>query len=267
MTMSSLERHKRDLDRLIKTGDLLAFAMHYECFPEQQERLKAGKSKAIFEQLPEFGADYQVWYSEALELIRQVLPRRLDDFCGYYNPSKTRKKLTVESYRVSDYLQGLSVTRTGGLSDGVVVGPTAAISPFKQQVAIVKAAKKRFASSLFDIKQIVQADLFDSELDAARELVKRGYVRAGGAIAGVVLERHLAQVCENHSVTVKKKRTVANLNDALKNAEVLDVPQWRLVQRLGDIRNLCDHSKDLEPTTDQVTDLVDGVAKIVKTLY
>lgn len=38
---------------------------------------------------------------------------------------------------------------------------------FRQQQAILNAVKQRFESSLFDIKQLVQADLFDSELDAA----------------------------------------------------------------------------------------------------
>ena len=45
---------------------------------------------------------------------------------------------------------------------------------------------------MFDIRQLVQADLFDSELDAADELGKKKFTRAAGALAGVVLERHLS---------------------------------------------------------------------------
>ncbi len=48
------------------------------------------------------------------------------------------------------------------------------------------------------------ADLFDSELESAKELSKKGFLRAGGALAGVVLEKHLAQVMTNHGLKSKK---------------------------------------------------------------
>jgi hypothetical protein len=115
---------------------------------------------------------------------------------------------------------------------------------------------------------MVQADLFDSELDAARELHKYRFVRAAGALAGVVLERHLKQICANHSIKVAKKApTIADLNNALKDADVIEIPQWRFIQHLADIRNLCDHSKEKEPTVEQVDDLIGGVMKVIKMLF
>jgi len=57
------------------------------------------------------------------------------------------------------------------------------------------------------------------------------------------------------------------LNDALKEASVIDVPMWRLMQRLGDLRNLCGHQKEREPTKDEVFDLVEGCAKVTKSVY
>lgn len=139
---------------------------------------------------------------------------------------------------------------------------------FQMQLEILRSVERRFESSLFDIKQFVQADLFDSELDAARELEKHGFYRAAGAVAGVVLEKHLAQVAANHKITIGKKHpTISDLNDALKNAGVVETPTWRGIQRLGDLRNLCDHNKDREPTDTDITELVDGVDKTTKTLF
>lgn len=121
---------------------------------------------------------------------------------------------------------------------------------------------------MFDIRQLVQADLFDSELEAAKELSKHKFTRAAGALAGVVLERHLAEVCEKHNVKiVKKAPCISDLNNALKEASIIDIPQWRFVQHLGDIRNLCDHDKTSEPTPEQVDDLVAGVMKVTKTMF
>jgi hypothetical protein len=72
-----------------------------------------------------------------------------------------------------------------------------------------RAAERRFESSLFEIRQLVQADLFDSVLGYARELLKHKFLRAAGAIAGVVLEKHLRQVCFDHSIMITKKSWVA----------------------------------------------------------
>ncbi len=60
---------------------------------------------------------------------------------------------------------------------------------------------------------------------------------------------------------------IGDLDEALKNAGILDVPDWRFIQRLGDIRNLCVHSKQREPTTDEVDELIRGTEKMIKTLF
>ena len=267
--MKNLEQYKDDLKQLLETGQTLRLAMQLECHPEQFEEVlkraeKEEEVKAVLQNSPSFSEGYQAWYSEAKALVRQLLPDRLDDFSDYYAKAKIRKDITVENYRISDYLAGLQATR----GDTVLVGPSAAISCFIQQLEIVKAIRKRFKSALFDIRTIVQADLFDSELEAAKALVQHGFLRAGGALAGVVMERHLAQVCENHAVKLRKKNpTIADFNDALKTADAIDLPQWRFNQHLSDLRNLCDHNKADEPTSEQVTDLVDGVMKLTKTLF
>ena len=184
----------------------------------------------------------------------------------HYEKPKPRKDISYENYRIEDYLQGLTVTR--GYEKEKVVGPDAAIPHVRQQVEILKAVKGRFESSLFDIRQLVMADLFDSELAAAAELAKNKFLRAAGAVAGVVLEKHLVQVCANHSLTISKKAPgISDLNDLLKGANIIDVPQWRFIQHLGDLRNICDHHKGSEPTASQVDDLITGVAKSAKTIF
>ena len=87
-------------------------------------------------------------------------------------------------------------------------------------------------------------------------------------MAGVVLEKRLGQASENHRLKIAKKApTIADYNNALKEADVVDIAQWRFIQHLADIRNLCDHDKKTEPTRDQVEDLIAGVRKTIKTLF
>ena len=263
---ANLEKFKKDLKALSKRGELLLLAMQYDCHPEAVEKAYGKDFADLKKVLPKFGTDYQSWYSESKALIKQLLPDRLADFTRHYEKPKPRKDISYENYRIEDYLQGLRVTR--GWEKEKVVGPDAAIPHLEQQLAIVKAVSSRFESSLFDIRQLVQADLFDSEIAAAQELLKSGFSRGAGAVAGVVLEKHLGQVAENHNITTRKKNpTISDFNDLLKGAEVLDTPAWRQIQRLGDIRNLCDHSKDREPTKDEVQELISGVEKFTKTLF
>jgi hypothetical protein len=233
--------------------------MQIEAYPDVRKQLNAEQLKKI----PKFQETYQSWYSEALACVTQLLPNRREDFISHYKPLKARKSLDAENYTISDYLRGLSANR--GLSE--VVGPSAALQPFDQQVKIVEALKQRFESSLFDIRALVQADLFDNELDAAAELNKKGFQRAAGAVAGVVLEEHLATVCVQHTVSTPKNATISKLNDLLKEKDVIDVPTWRFVQRLGDLRNLCDHKRTPDPTVDDIDELVAGVRKVTKTVY
>lgn len=263
---SNLEKYKDDLKKLIDRGKLLQLAMEHECYPEQVKELYGKKGEKLLNELPNFTKSYQSWYSEAKSIIKQLLPDRLDDFVRHYEKPKPRKDITYDNYRIDDYLQGLNVTR--GWEKEKVVGPDAAVPHFRQQLAILESVERRFESSLFDIRQLVQADLFDSELEAALELHKNGFIRAAGAVAGVVLEKHLSQVSQNHNITTRKKHpTISDFNDLLKKGGVLDTPTWRQIQRLGDLRNLCDHNKDRDPTEDEGQELINGVEKLTKTLF
>lgn len=267
---SNLERIQTDLEELIALGDQLHNSIQFECFPEDfaaTVKQKLGpKAKKFLEGLPSFAEKYQVWYSEAIAVVKLILPDRLPDFVRYYEKTKGRKDISHESYVIADNLDGLRVTR--GYAKEKVVGPEAAIPKFRQQLNILKSARRKFESSLFDIQQLVQADLFDSELDAAKELNKKGFARGAGAIAGVVLEKHLRSVCDNHGLTTRKKSpSINDFNQLLKDSDIIEIKDWRFIQRLGDLRNLCDHNKDTEPTKEDVEELIVGTDKVIKRIF
>lgn len=264
---TNLDRFKKDLNELIECGDLLQMALQYDVLPsefvKQVKEEFGNQADAYLKKLPAFASEYESWYSESLALLRQLLPDRVQNFISFYEKPKSRKDITYSNYVMQDYLQGL-VVRYGG---EVRVDTRAALLQFKQQLNIVKAASARFESSLFEIRQLVQADLFDSELEASRELLKNNFLRAAGAVSGVVLEKHLKQVCSDHNLALKKNAGIGDCNEALKSNGVIEIPQWRHISLLGDIRNICDHSKNVEPTSDQVRDLIDGTEKVLKTIF
>lgn len=240
--MSNLEKYRSDLKALLSEGWLVlqSLCRSVEGDVKWRARLKSAgwtghELEVLEKKIKPFHMCYNHWYSEALVVVKQLLPDRYADFVKFYERPKTRKSFDVETYRIEDACQSLSRSRHGG---GLIVDKSAAITLLQQQIAILESIERRFESSLFDIKQLVQADLFDSELDVAKELLKNNFVRAAGAVAGVVLEGHLKQVCDNHALS-KKSGTISVLNDSLKAAGVIELSQSRQIQYLGDIRNKC----------------------------
>ena len=248
--VSNLERYKKDLEKLICEGMQLLQSLD-KC----RDLSKSEKSES--EKLPDFKMDYQVWYTESLAVIKQIIPDRKDDFIDFYEGSEEKTKRYSVEY-IKDYLEG-----SIGECD-----INSVICNFKQQLAILKSVQRKFESSLFDIKQLLQADLFDSELSAAEELNKKGFFRGAGVIAGVVLEKHLLQVCNTHKIEITKKdSTINGLAEILKKKDIIDTPKWRKIQYLADLRNDCCHKNEKEPEKEEIVKLIKGVDEIIKNVF
>jgi hypothetical protein len=206
-----------------------------------------------------FGSKYQAWYSCAYKLVEALAPERLVEFTSYYLINQKRNVADVGNYVIQDYLKGVISTKW----DCNYIVYRRIINQFQ----IINSLEARIDSVLQDVTGHLFAELQDSELRAAVQLKKISN-RAAGALAGVVLERHLQRVAVNHNVPISKKNpAISDLNDPLKNAGIYDMPTWRKIQYLGDIRNLCSHQKDTEPTEEQVTELIDGVNAVIKNVF
>lgn len=251
--MIKIEEQKNEIEKLVHLGNEMWDALlkvHFKAKPPIPEE---DKNCFLF-----FIKNYEQWYSKAYAIIKVILPDRLSDFTRWYRDDK-RKNVLMDNYCISDALRGVN---------GPGYEPCLAAWLIRQQVGILKSCLDRFESSLYDIRTTLQADLFDCEIDAAKHLQKRGFLRASGAVCGVVIEKHLSQVCINRNISLTKKDPhISDYNEALKNNNVYDVVEWRRIQHLADLRNLCDHNKDREPTKDEVTELILGTEWLTKTIY
>ncbi|WMW22925.1 hypothetical protein RE476_03625 [Methanolobus mangrovi] len=211
---------------------------------------------------------YQKWYTESMYVIKQVIPDRLPEFKAQYESPKNIHKaeaLNVLTYSINDYFRNINVTKNG---EQMFNPKEVVLSKFLIQATILTSAREGLKSSLFDIQGMLQAEIHDNEISKARELYKNDYLRSAGVICGVVLEGHLNNICTLKQIKMKKRTpTLADYNDALKNENIIDLTNWRWIQRLGDIRNLCAHKKEREPTKDEVQELIDGVDKAIKIIY
>jgi len=237
---SNIEKYKNDIAALVKGGEAIL------------KKIKDNDTLAVYRQ------NYEMWYSESLAVIKIILPDRVTDFSKMYYDDKSKIGLKTYFQSLRDVWAIIEEVPQHLLTRSVL----------DSQIGILKSCQRRFESSLFDIKQLLQSDIFISELEAARELNKKGFTRGAGAVAGVVLEGHLKQVCINHKIPIKKANpTISVFNDLLKESGVIETPMWRSIQFLGDLRNLCDHKKPAEPTKEEIKKLIDGVDEINKTLF
>lgn len=245
--MNKFDDVKKEIEVLVSQGNDM-----YCCFKNYIQ------SDDVLD-IKDFMSNYEIWYTKSLLLVKQILPQRLDDFEKCYKNEK-RKQLMAETYTISDALRLLS-DRTNNYS----IKNAAML--LLQQIEIVRSCNLVFDSVICNIQSMLQADIFDSELDEAKHLLKKGFLRAAGAVCGVVIEKHFAGMCTNRNIDIAKKNpTIADYNDKLKDV-AYDTIEWRRIQRLGDLRNLCDHNKDREPTKDEVEELISGTERIIKTIF
>ena len=262
------DKFAKALDNLVEEGVLLYDALQLIFWKSEFTKgaiksmgnENAGKH---IKKLPDFNQKYQGWYSEALSLIKQILPDRLEDFKSYYEYPRARKSITVENYMIKDFLHGITIKRDGK----EVLDRSAAFMAFSQQFNIVEAARENLNSELMDLTDILQADLFDSEIDSAKALAKSGHLRASGAICGVIIEKHLSHVCDSNSIKIRKnKPTISDLNNKLKDNGIITTPKWRLIQHIADVRNICTHAGKEEPTKEDIESLLSETQKVLKTV-
>lgn len=238
---------KKEINTLIKKGEELS-----SC-------LLRDKDTNEYSKLDVFIGQYEIWYTKALAIIKLLAPDRMQDFTLLYSNPK-RKELDSNTYCISDALR--NTTHMFG-----EYGPSDATMCVVRQLGILRACVDNLDSIIHNIQTILQADIFDSEIETAKHLLKKGFLRASGVICGVIIEKHLASVCSAHNIKiVKKNPTIADFNDTLKD-QIYDVIEWRRIQRLGDIRNLCGHNKDREPTADEVSELISGTERTIMNIF
>jgi hypothetical protein len=265
---NTLDQVKADLKRLHTQGVNLLNAIRDEQFPAQMEEHFTNVLKKNYPEfkkaLPVFKSAYQPWYSEAMAVVKILLPLRYNDFVRLYEKPKSRKEVTKDNYVIEDYLNDIVIT--AGFDKKVVAGPETAIPAFEQQFHIIGAILTTLDTSLLDIRREVQAGLLDAELDKAALLLKNKQLRAAGAVASIALEKHLEQVCERHQLKVTRK-TIADLNELLKKNEIIDFPDYRHLGLLAELYQLCVTNKKREPEAAEVADLINGTDKVIKTVF
>jgi hypothetical protein len=129
--------------------------------------------------------------------------------------------------------------------------------------AVFLAAKEDFEGGfLSSVRHLVQAEVFSTELEQARELLTAGYKVPAAVICGVVLETNLRSLCEARDLAVGK---LDKMNADLAKAGQYNSLVQKRITALAAIRNSAAHGnssdfneKDMQSMIEEVERLVAG---------
>jgi hypothetical protein len=135
-------------------------------------------------------------------------------------------------------------------------------SPCRRGQGILKAALDDFERGyLFDIRKLVESEVFADFLDQAGELLRAGYKGPAAVVAGAVLEDGLRKLCEKHGIANSDKPKLDAMNSLLAKAGAYTLLTQKRITAIADIRNNAAHGNWDAFETDDVREMIDWVSK------
>lgn len=120
--------------------------------------------------------------------------------------------------------------------------------------AVFNAAREDFEGGfLVSVRSLIQAEVFSTEIDQARELLEAGYAMAAAVIAGVVLETSLRQLCNDKGLATGK---LDKMNAELAKAGTYNLLVQKRITALADVRNNAAHGHSDRFAIDDVQDMI-----------
>jgi hypothetical protein len=241
-----------------KIAELVSEAQRLKQHVGDQKELLFGAAGMLPSDNPlfyELKKRYQQWYGVCCQLLKSNMEFRLSEFKDFYEQPQGG---TWGGLCIKDILSGEHTT---------ILHAQMFLIGIDNQCAILESMPEVIRTRALELNVLATAELLDDEVAQAQYLLKRGFVRAAGAIGGVVLERHLKTLARiaYPPIKIPKKTTINDLNDRLRKQSVLSDSDWRKVQWMADIRNACDHDRDHEPNTQDVQEFLHFLDKFIKT--
>ena len=135
------------------------------------------------------------------------------------------------------------------------------IATLERLKAIFLAAKEDYEGGyLKTIRSLVQAELFDSELEQAKALHQAGYKTPAAIVAGVVLETSLRELCDRAGVEHAK---LDKMNTDLAKAGIYNVLLQKRITALAGVRNSAAHGKPDDFSERDVEDMIRDVERFI----
>ncbi|WP_286787676.1 MULTISPECIES: DUF4145 domain-containing protein [unclassified Pseudomonas] len=196
--------------------------------------------------------------------IEATKQRRHSEYSGSYDHIDDNLILNWQ-VKVKNLLSNLcgedSQHFTAFIEAGKASSFTSNFTILQQMKAVFMAAKEDFEGGyLNSVRNLVQAEVFDNELDQAKELLSSGYAAAAAVIAGVVLETSLRNLCSDNGIPFGK---LDKMNADLTKQGIYNSLIQKRITALAGIRNSAAHGKTDEFNKDDVNSMINEIERFV----
>ncbi|MBI5892788.1 MAG: HEPN domain-containing protein [Deltaproteobacteria bacterium] len=138
-------------------------------------------------------------------------------------------------------------------------------SPTYRAQGILKAAKDDYENEqLFEVRSLIEAELFDDFLEQSEHLLNSGYYQPAAVIAGCVLEDGLWKLCEKEGIALPSKPKLDTMNSALAKVGVFSKLVQKRITALADLRNKAAHGQWDQFTKEDVIEMIQAVRRIME---
>ena len=132
---------------------------------------------------------------------------------------------------------------------------------FCSMKAVFLAAKEDYEGGyLISVRQLVQAEVFSSELEQANELLRSKYTVAAAVIAGTVLETCIRDLCTRNQIPPSK---LDKMNADLAKAGIYNGIMQKRITHLAAVRNSAAHGNKDEFATYDVVAMIDEIEQFL----
>lgn len=132
-------------------------------------------------------------------------------------------------------------------------------------LGVFKAAKDDYENGyLFDVRQLIEAEVFDDFLEQAVHLFSAGYHQPAAVIAGSVLEDGLRKLCQKNGITLPDRPKLDQMNADLAKAGVYNKLVQKRITTFADLRNKAAHGQWDQFTKEDVREMIDGVRRFME---
>jgi len=137
-----------------------------------------------------------------------------------------------------------------------------------QAFGVLLSAKDDYENeSLFNIKQLVEAELFDEFLEQAEYLHHAGYFQAAAVIGGSVLEDGLKKLCIKNNIELTEKPKLDWMNSQLAKIGIYNKLTQKKITALADLRNSAAHGKWNEFNSSDVSNMIKDIQSFMEQYF
>ena len=211
-------------------------------------------------ELPQLTIKYEAWYTNALRMVQNPVPERLEDFVSAYKNSRSGP-VGSSTYTIQDYLLGIKVNRSSRADyDSAVLFRSLVL----RQVGILSSLLKSKPVSVGAPEDGLQAEFYTRALDQAQSLFETGQFVPAGVLAATVLENYLRWQWRKRNIRANEQlRSLTEINDILLKFQTYNQTIWIRIQGLIPIADACLDPKKRNPPKKEITALISGVKKVL----